>query len=225
MKHLNAYNRLLWCRWFVPCLFVLSAVQMNTMQACHAPTSSACIADSLWKNAPVFSSLDEALTANSAGVPVLRLDLSRQKIRVVPSELAQLSELKQLILDRTKIDALPSALSALKDLEYFSADRNQMTAFPEVILEWKQLRYLSLGDNLIDSIPLNIDVLDRMQTLNLWSNLIAFFPASLGDLQALSSLDLTNNDMTAEEQYQLKTWMKSSIDLLLSAPCRCEFDD
>ena len=119
-----------------------------------------------------FSNLDEALTSNSAGVPVLRLDLSRQKIRVVPSELAQLSELKQLILDRTKIDALPSALSALKDLEYFSADRNQMTAFPEVILEWKQLRYLSLGDNLIDSIPLNIDVLDRMQTLNLWSNML-----------------------------------------------------
>ena len=225
MKHLNTYNHLLLRRWLIPCLFVLSALQTNTMQAFHVPPSAVCIADSLWKNAPVFSSLDEALTANSAGVPVLRLDLSRQKIRVVPSELAQLSELKQLILDRTKIDALPSALSALKDLEYFSADRNQMTAFPEVILEWKQLRYLSLGDNLIDSIPLNIDVLDRMQTLNLWSNLIAFFPASLGDLQALSSLDLTNNDMTAEEQYQLKTWMKSSIDLLLSAPCRCEFDD
>ena len=117
MKYLNAYNTLLWRRWFVHCLFVLSAVQTNTMQAFQAPTSSACIADSLWKNAPIFSNLDEALTSNSAGVPVLRLDLSRQKIRVVPSELAQLSELKQLILDRTTIDALPSALSALKDLE------------------------------------------------------------------------------------------------------------
>lgn len=225
MKYLSAYNGFLCCRWLIPCLFVLSAAPTSAMFAFHVPSSTGFTPDSLWKNAPVFSNLDEALTAHAAGFPVLRLDLSRQKLRVVPSELAQLSELKQLILNRTKIDALPSALVALKELEYFSADMNQITDFPEVILEWNQLRYLSLGDNLIDSIPLNIDVLERMKTLNLWSNLIAFFPASLADLQALSTLDLTNNDMTAEEQYQLKTWMRLSVDLLLSAPCRCEFED
>jgi hypothetical protein len=225
MKLLIAYRPSQWLRWLIPCLLMLGATRMSGITACHTTSHSICPTDSLWRNAPVFSNLDTALAANALGVPVLRLDLSRQKIRVIPSELAQLSELKQLILDRTKIDALPSALVALRDLEHFSADMNQMTQFPEVILEWKQLGYLSLGDNLIDSIPLNIDVLDRLQTLNLWSNLIAFFPASLGDLMSLSTLDLTNNDMTAEEQYQLKTWMNSSVELLLSTPCRCEFDD
>jgi hypothetical protein len=189
------------------------------------PSSFKCDRDSTWRSAPIFSRLDEALEAKASGVPVLRLDLSREKLRSVPAELAQLSDLKQLSLNRTKIESLPRALHTLEGLEYFSADGNQFTDFPEVILTWKKLEYLSLGDNLIDSIPLNIDALNQLHTLNLWSNLIAFFPASLGDLPLLSTLDLTTNDMTEEEQFQLKTWVSASTSILLSAPCRCEFDD
>ena len=174
------------------------------------PSFFKCDHDSTWRSAPIFSRLDEALEAKASGAPVLRLDLSREKLRSIPAELAQLSDLKQLSLNRTKIESLPLALHALEDLEYFSADGNQFTDFPAVIF---------------DSIPLNIDTLNQLQTLNLWSNLIAFFPASLGDLPLLSTLDLTTNDMTEEEQFQLKTWVSESTSVLLSAPCRCEFDD
>ena len=207
------------------CALVIFASETLGMVQFNVGSTSTMDSDSVWKSAAVFTNLDDALAAKAAGIPVLRLDLSRKKLRVVPAELAQFTELKALNLDRTKIDALPTDLRALQHLEHFSANGNRITDFPEVILTWKALRFLSLGDNLIDSIPLNIDALNQLQTLNLWSNLIAFFPASLGDLPRLSSLDLTINDMTAEEQYQLKTWMSTSTKLFLSAPCRCEFDD
>jgi Leucine-rich repeat (LRR) protein len=181
--------------------------------------------DSIWQLAPIYSDLTDALAAQSAGNRVLRLNLSRNKLRIVPPELAQLTDLKELILDRTKIATLPFALEKLERLEHFSANGNEISEFPEVILSWRNLEYLSLGNNIIDSIPLDIDLLGELRTLNLWSNLIAFFPASLGDLSQLISIDLTTNDMTEEEQLQLKSWMSPSTKLLLSAPCRCEFKE
>ena len=105
------------------------------------PSSFKCDRDSTWQSAPIFSSLDEALKAKASGVPVLRLDLSREKLRSVPAELAQLSDLKQLSLNRTKIESLPRALHTLEGLEYFSADGNQFTDFPDVIYTWKNHEY------------------------------------------------------------------------------------
>ena len=209
------------------CLFALIFAATSAYGRVYvtSPNSSKLENDSIWKSAPVYTDLARALAAKSAGETVLRLNLSRKKLRTIPPELGDLTDLKELTLDRTKINGLPMALEKLQHLEYFSANGNKMTDFPEVILSWYDLEYLSLGNNLIDSIPLNIDRLGKLRTLNLWSNLIAFFPASLGDLTQLHSLDLTTNDMTEEEQSQLKTWINASTKLLLSAPCRCDFDN
>ena len=225
MMHSTAHFKRMLLSCQLLCVLLILTAETSAKSSLHVDSEPVCILDSVWKSAPVFTSMEDALAAKAAGFPVLRIDLSRTKLRIVPAELAQFAELKSLILDRTKIDALPEHLQSLKHLEYFSANGNNITEFPEVTLAWKELRHLSLADNLIDSIPLNIDVLNQLETLNLWSNLIAFFPASLGDLPQLTLLDLTINDMTAEEQYQLKTWLSSSTELLLSAPCRCEFDD
>jgi len=78
---------------------------------------------------------------------------------------------------------------------------------------------------LIDSIPLHIDKLPHLANLSLWSNVISYYPASLGDSRSLKSLDLQYNDMTAEEQEMLKSWLPGQVELTLSAPCRCDFEE
>lgn len=178
-----------------------------------------------WREAPVFTSVEAAREARALGQPVYRLDLTKQKLRKFPEEIAAWSELREVILNRNKLTAIDADLSQWEHLEVFAAESNALEKFPASVLHWKQLQTLQLGDNLIDSIPLNIDRLPRLEQLSLWSNLISFYPASLGDSQSLKSLDLQYNDMTEEEQEMLKSWLPDRVQLTLSAPCRCDFDE
>ena len=179
--------------------------------------------ESSWKGAPIYTDLDQALSLNNASA-VYRLDLSKKRLRAVPEEVARLSELRELRLDRNKLNALPEFLSQLSHLEVFSAEENQLTAFPDAMWQWPALRELHLGNNWIESIPLDIDNLKHLEVLGLWSNVIGSFPASLSELPSLRRLDLLNNDMTAEEQELLRIWLPN-VQLELSEPCRCDFED
>ena len=213
-------------RWSNP--FALKAIAVFAMLWNSSDTCAFNQNDSInpaWVNASIFYDLDAAVTAQESGMPVLRLDLSRKRLKILSEKISDLPELKELILDRNKLSELPASLSALKQLEHFSAKSNKIDEFPQVILGWINLTYLDLGDNLIDAIPLHIDQLSALKTLNLWSNVIAQYPASLSNLKQLELLDLKQNDMTEDEQSTLQSWISPGVELLLSPPCRCEFDD
>ena len=178
-----------------------------------------------WRAAPIYTSIESAQAARAAGQPVYRIDLTKKRLRNLPAELAEWTELREVILDRNKLTRIDDDLSGWVFLERFSAVSNSLEAFPASAMEWTALRELDLGDNAIDSIPLDIDQLGGLHTLNLWSNVIAHYPASLGDLPHLETLDLQYNDMTLEEQELLKSWLPLSVSVNLSAPCRCDFDE
>lgn len=178
-----------------------------------------------WESTPVFTSVEQAQTAREAGIPIYRIDLTKQRLRTFPEELANWTELREVVLDRNKLTSIDTDLSGWQFLERFSAQSNDLAAFPATVTAWTALRTLELGDNTIDSIPLDIDRLVELRQLSLWSNVIAHYPASLGDLKHLEMLDLQYNDMTLDEQELLKSWLPLSVTTNLSAPCRCEFDE
>lgn len=179
--------------------------------------------DSTWTGAPLYTSMKEALAVEDP-TTIYRLDLSRQRLRSVPDELARFTQLRELRLDRNKLDSLPPFLADFSHLELFSAEENELSAFPAAMWNWPQLRELHLGNNWIASIPIDIDALDQLEVLSLWSNVIGTFPVSLSELPKLRQLDLLNNDMTAEEQELLRIWLPD-VELIMSEPCRCEFED
>jgi len=152
-----------------------------------------------WTETQVFEDLEEAAEARRNGVPIFRLDLSKQRRSEIPAEILEWTELREVILDRNRLKSIG----------------------PEL----KQLVFLEMGDNMIDSIPLNIDKIEALESLELWDNVLAYFPASLSDLPNLHRLDLLHNDMVFEEQEALRNWLPSQVELILSAPCRCDFDD
>lgn len=178
-----------------------------------------------WTSAPVFTSLEGARAARATGEPIYRLDLTKQRMRTFPEEIASWTELREVVLDRNKLKRIDADLSQWAFIERFSAVSNDLESFPASTVQWTSLQALELGNNTIDSIPLDIDQLKQLQVLSLWSNVIAHYPASLGDLRRLETLDLQYNDMTLEEQELLKSWLPLSVNLKLSAPCRCDFDE
>ncbi|MBO74834.1 MAG: hypothetical protein CMD33_06150 [Flavobacteriales bacterium] len=178
-----------------------------------------------WRSAPVYTSVESAKSARAAGQPVYRIDLTKKRLRTLPPELIEWTELREVIIDRNKLTRIDEDLSGWAFLERFSAVSNALEAFPASSMTWAAMRELDLGDNVIDSIPLDIDELSELRTLNLWSNVIAHYPASLGDLTKLETIDLQYNDMTLEEQELLKSWLPLSVSINFSAPCRCDFDE
>lgn len=178
-----------------------------------------------WSSAPVHTSLESARAARAAGEPIYRLDLSKKRLKTFPEEIASWTEIREVVLDRNKLKRIGADLSQWAFIERFSAVSNDLESFPSSAVQWTSLQTLELGDNTIDSIPLDIDQLTNLRVLSLWSNVIAYYPASLGDLRQLQSLDLQYNDMTLEEQELLKSWLPTTVNLNLSAPCRCDFDE
>ena len=178
-----------------------------------------------WENSEVFNNLDEARKARLNGVPVFRLDLSKRKLKAVPPEIWGWTELREIVLDRNKIKFIGPELEQLAFLERLSINSNQLEQFPAVLTQLDQLISLEMGDNMIDTIPLDIDRMKALESLELWDNVLAYFPASLSDLPNLRKLDLLHNDMIFEEQESLRDWFSDEVELILSAPCRCDFDE
>ena len=172
----------------------------------------------------VYKSLKDAIIAQENGIEVVHLDLKREKLEIVPMEIAQFTHLKTLILDKNSISEIPNWFTNFTELEVLSICRNNLEEFPPVILELSNLRTLKLGDNLISEIPIDIDKLENLESLWLWSNIIRKYPASLSDLKKLKYLDLLYNDMTYEEQVWLRELLEDVV-VELSDPCTCEFDE
>jgi len=170
-----------------------------------------------------FDHLEDALQAQDSGVVVLALDLSRRRLRDLPTALTRLEDLRYLLVNRNRLDHFPDWLADMTDLKAVVADHNRFRDFPEVLLRMPHLTQISMGDNELQGIPLDIDLIADLEVLSLWSNLLASFPASLGNLVQLQILDLLHNEMTIEEQDML-TALLPEVQLNFSEPCDCDFD-
>ncbi|CAH8857200.1 unnamed protein product [Trichobilharzia szidati] len=99
------------------------------------------------------------------------LDLSSSKLKEIPSQVLNISNLQKLYLANNCLEALT----------------------PEILKSLSHLRWLDLRDNCITNIPPEIKYLENLQTLLLDNNKITILPVELGFLEKLSVLHHRNN--------------------------------
>ena len=175
-------------------------------------------------NTKVYTSIESALEAHTLGLKVEVINLSKNKLKNLPEELREFTEIVELTLNKNKLTEIPLWISEFTKLEVFRADKNELEIFPLCLLQIPSLKEIHLGDNYIKAIPIDIDNLQNLERLYLWSNLIRQFPASLSDMVSLKILDLLYVDMTFDEQRWLIEILPE-IKIEMSEPCRCTFDD
>lgn len=142
----------------------------------------------------------EDVTKSENGRAVL-LDLSNKDfssdgIKILPSAIGELTELRALILKDNKISSLPVEIYKLKKLQKLDLASNSVEIITPSISEFKNLDSLDLRYNGIVSLPPEIANLTNLKYLQLWGNKLVEVDKSILLLPQLAELYLKDNRLT-----------------------------
>jgi Leucine-rich repeat (LRR) protein len=121
-------------------------------------------------------------------------------IGTIPTELRDLSELRQLSLSGNMLaGAIPNEIGTLANLRWLFLGYNNLSGpVPTTLGQLSSLEALDLGGNqLAGEIPPQLGDLSKLQSLHLWGNqLTGPIPIELGNLSELQELGLGGNQLT-----------------------------
>lgn len=125
------------------------------------------------------------------------LNLEKQKLHYLSSELEAMKHLKELNINHNHLLTLPPELGKLKKLESLSLAYNQLAILPDQIKKLKKLRKLDLTANQgMNNVPQEIAHLQKLTVLNLSQNNFGALPMSICSLENLEELNLAHNGLT-----------------------------
>ncbi|XP_033110571.1 leucine-rich repeat-containing protein 57-like [Anneissia japonica] len=123
------------------------------------------------------------------------LDLSKNKLTVVPSSIGSFEHLKYLTINHNRLGNIPDEVQELKKLENLSLTHNNISTFPSSVSRLTSLRKLLLSANKLKAFPLQVCQLKNLDFLDLSQNLIASVPDGIGDLKAVE-VNLNQNQIS-----------------------------
>ncbi|MCP4674369.1 MAG: hypothetical protein GY854_02390 [Deltaproteobacteria bacterium] len=124
------------------------------------------------------------------------LDLSYTQLTEIPPEIGQLSKLTVLYLHNNPLTELPTDVGKLSNLTRLNLSRNQLTELPAEIGQLSKLTELYLSDNQLTEIPPDIAPLSNLTTLDLSYTQLTEIPPEIGQLANLTALYLHGNQLT-----------------------------
>ncbi|GMF50130.1 unnamed protein product [Phytophthora fragariaefolia] len=151
-------------------------------------------------------------TARATGV----LALPSSKLKKLPEEILELSNLRTLDLAANRLSELPPQLNALKSLKTLKVPNNALVELPDLsgldalttlVLDGNvledipnalppNLTKLSLKGNRLRAVPRSVLQLTQLQELDLGDNCLEALPSNLGELQELQELNVDGNKLT-----------------------------
>lgn len=130
-------------------------------------------------------------------VKVLRtLDLSQNKIAILPKSIGDFQMLKQLVLNKNRLRELPAEIGNLKKLETLNVNENQLSRLPSSIAGLKHLHTLSANNNNLTVIPVELADLPHIEAVDFSRNKICTVPDGIGGLQTIE-LNLNQNQVSS----------------------------
>lgn len=117
-------------------------------------------------------------------------------INVIPEQLCDLIDLENINLADNHINIIPKEISFLRKLTILSLNRNEIKSLPSEFYTLTNLTELNLRHNQIESISPDIQLFKRLKILYISNNKLLSIPDEIGELANLCSLDITVNKIT-----------------------------
>ncbi|KAJ0181089.1 hypothetical protein K1T71_003174 [Dendrolimus kikuchii] len=131
------------------------------------------------------------------------LDLSKNKISVLPDEICKLKTLKQLNLETNKLEVLPNSLVNVKKLEMLNVSNNMISLLPQSFANLSNLKQVYLNNNKFNIFPKQLLGLHNLEVVELSNNKITEIPYGMAEFYA-AELNLSQNEISAigEDMHQ-----------------------
>ena len=126
---------------------------------------------------------------------VRSLDLSKNKLKVIPDYMGTFANLKHLNLNDNKVGTVPSSIGDLSKLESLSMRNNILVTLPRSLESLSHLRSVDLSGNHISSFPKQFVNLKHLDMIDLSRNKITEIPDGVEGLQ-VSELNLNQNQIS-----------------------------
>ncbi|KAI3419211.1 hypothetical protein GPALN_006962 [Globodera pallida] len=127
---------------------------------------------------------------------IRRLDVSENKIKVIPIDIGALPSLVELNLSKNEIVEVPEEIGLCHNLAYLDISTNIVTGFPKSFVNLTQLSSLNLSNNSITHLPQDFDRLVNLQFLDVAQCELRLLPPSIVHLEKLRVLDVCDNYLT-----------------------------
>ncbi|KAM7269395.1 hypothetical protein ACFE04_024892 [Oxalis oulophora] len=133
---------------------------------------------------------DEVLDLGSS---VRTLDLTRNKIVDIPTDISKLTNMQRLVMAENLIERLPMHLGKLQCLKVITLDRNKISCLPDELGLLVRLERLSISENMLEFVPETIGSLRNLSLLDMSNNKLKSLPESIGSCFSLEELQANDN--------------------------------
>ena len=138
----------------------------------------------------VYDSFEEAFKTPEK---VTVLNVSKQKLTQLPTNIDQLTNLRKLVLSENKIKVLPASIVKLKKLQRLEIAKNKLKKLPVGFEQLQSLRYLDLAKNKFRHIPEAVFQLKQLETFYFFGNKERTIDPAITQMQQLKVLRLGDN--------------------------------
>lgn len=185
---------------------------------CNTNVEAQMLLDSLsLSQQPIYKGMFTALANPDS---VFRLDLSRKKLKELPSDLLKFKNLQELKISRNSLKELPLWIGDFKNLQLLDVSYNDLKELPVEIGKLESLVCLFLNRNLIETLPHEIGSLKNLEVIELWDNEIGVLPEELKNCKSLRKLELRGILFSASEQKQINELLPET-EVYFSPSCNC----
>lgn len=124
------------------------------------------------------------------------LSLENNQLELIPDNVTQLTQLRELYLANNFLRHLPERIGYLCNLTQLSLNNNRLESLPATFSALNMIRRIDLECNNLRSLPDNFDNLTNCEVLNLNRNKLMRLPRSIGAMPSLTSLSASWNELT-----------------------------
>ena len=154
----------------------------------------------LWLSDNQFQIIDKA--SFSKMKKLTSLNLSSNKLVMVPESIGALKKLEMLSFKGNKLTSLPAAIGNLKKLKHLYLENNPLTALPPEIGKLKSLEMLLMDNTALTTLPKEFAKLKKLKNLRLRNVPLKTLPKEIAQMTGLRNVYLHKSQKALGEQFK-----------------------